>query len=240
MGTVYNLYCDESCHLENDGINAMGLGAVWCEKSKVPEINDRIREIKSRYSVGPKAEVKWSKVGPVKRQLYLDLIDYFFDDDDLHFRGLVIPDKSLLDHEKFNQTHDDWYYKMYYEMLRVVFSPQNYYNVYIDIKDRQSAQKAKKLHDVCCNDIYDFSHSIIRNVQPIRSEEVQIMQITDILLGALTYTNRTFPEEEIRSQTKKDLIQRIKERTGYTLSKTTLLREDKFNILVWRANYYGM
>lgn len=35
MSTVYNLYCDESCHLENDGQKAMVLGAVWCPDDKL-------------------------------------------------------------------------------------------------------------------------------------------------------------------------------------------------------------
>jgi hypothetical protein len=29
MSETYNLYCDESCHLENDGQQAMVLGAVY-------------------------------------------------------------------------------------------------------------------------------------------------------------------------------------------------------------------
>lgn len=32
---LYNVYCDETCHLEHDGINAMVLGAVWCPQSKL-------------------------------------------------------------------------------------------------------------------------------------------------------------------------------------------------------------
>ena len=26
----YNIYCDESCHLEHDNIIIMELGAIWC------------------------------------------------------------------------------------------------------------------------------------------------------------------------------------------------------------------
>ena len=29
MSTLYNIYCDESCHLEQDGQPVMVLGAVW-------------------------------------------------------------------------------------------------------------------------------------------------------------------------------------------------------------------
>lgn len=31
---LYNVYCDETCHLENDGINDMILGAIWCPQEK--------------------------------------------------------------------------------------------------------------------------------------------------------------------------------------------------------------
>lgn len=34
---LYNVYCDETCHLENDGINVMVLGAVWCPQSRLKE-----------------------------------------------------------------------------------------------------------------------------------------------------------------------------------------------------------
>lgn len=34
-----NIYCDESCHLEHDGIKPMLLGCVWCEEQKKDAIN---------------------------------------------------------------------------------------------------------------------------------------------------------------------------------------------------------
>lgn len=236
MPITYNVYCDESCHLEHDGINVMGLGAIWCDSAKVHHINTRISEIKKRNGVFPHSEAKWSKVAPVKLQLYQDLVNYFFDDDDLHFRVLIVPDKTCLDHERFSQTHDEWYYKMYFEMLKVIFSPSNRYCVYIDIKDSHSTARAKKLHEVCCNDKYDFSHQIIRRIQPIRSNEIQIMQLVDILLGATTYTNRSFTPDAQQSAAKHTLMSLIRERSGYTMRKTTLLREEKYNMLLWRAN----
>jgi hypothetical protein len=104
-----NIYCDESCHLENDHQRVMVLGALWCPKDRAPQAAERLREIKARHGLANNFEVKWTKVSPAKAQFYLDLVDYFFDDDDLHFRALIVPDKNLLRHEKFGQTHDDWY-----------------------------------------------------------------------------------------------------------------------------------
>ena len=120
-------------------------------------------------------------------------------------------------------------------MLKTIFSPTMRYSVYIDIKDTNSATRTRKLEDVCCNNLYDFSHRIIRNIQPIRSNEVQVMQLVDILLGALVYANREFDDSENRSETKKELIELIKKKSNYSLRKSTLLREEKFNIFIWEA-----
>lgn len=232
---LYNVYCDETCHLENDQINDMVLGAVWCSQSQLRSINQRIKEIKLRNGIPEKMELKWTKISPGKVDVYKDIINYFFDEDNLHFRAIIVPDKMKLDHTKFNQTHDDWYYKMYFDMLKVIFYPRDSYEVYIDIKDTHSYQKSQKLKEVCSNSIYDFSHSIIKKLQPIRSEEVQIMQLVDLLIGALCYENRKFPEGFIKSVAKREIVDLIKRRSKYTLKKSTLLREDKFNILVWNA-----
>ena len=232
---LYNVYCDETCHLENDGINVMVLGAVWCPQRKLKEINQRIKEIKVRNNVSPTMELKWTKISPGKLDLYKDLVNYYFDDDDLHFRALIIPDKSKLDHQRFNQTHDEWYYKMYFDMLKVIFHPADRFEVYIDIKDSNSYHKAQKLREVCSNSMYDFSQSIIQRLQPIRSEEVQIMQLTDILIGAIAYENRSFPDGFQKSSAKQEIISLIKKRSGYTMKKTTLLREDKLNLFRWDA-----
>ncbi len=230
---LYNVYCDETCHLENDGINVMVLGAVWCPQRKLKEINQRIKEIKVRNNVSPTMELKWTKISPGKLDLYKDLVNYYFDDDDLHFRALIIPDKSKLDHQRFNQTHDEWYYKMYFDMLKVIFHPTDRFEVYIDIKDSNSYHKAQKLREVCSNSMYDFSQSIIQRLQPIRSEEVQIMQLTDILIGAIAYENRSFPDGFQKSSAKQEIISLTKKRSGYSMKKTTLLREDKLNLFRW-------
>lgn len=77
MAEVFNVYCDESCHLENDRQKIMLLGAVWCPANKVREITDRIREIKADHGLSPRFESKWTKVSPAKIQFYRDLMDFF-------------------------------------------------------------------------------------------------------------------------------------------------------------------
>ncbi len=231
----YNLYCDESCHLEHDGINVMVLGAVWCPNDHVREINTRIREIKARYGFSKTAEMKWSKISSTNVDPYFDLVNFFFDEKNLHFRALIIPDKSQLDHARFNQTHDDWYYKMYFEMLKAILSRENCYEIYIDVKDTHTNRKAQKLREVCSNNMYDFEARAIQKMQPVRSEEVQIMQIVDLLIGSMGYNNRVFEHDHQKSAAKIKIIELIKRRSGLSLDKSTLLREDKFNLFFWEA-----
>lgn len=229
MNGQYNIYCDESCHLENDGQRVMVLGAIWLPESKKKEIFTRLREIKVQYGLNPWVEVKWHKVAPSRYDFFLEMLNYFFDDDDLHFRVLVVPDKSGLDHAAFLQTHDDFYYKMYFDLLKIIISPLSAYNIYLDIKDTKSENKVQKLKQVLQNSHYDFNDNIIRRIQQVRSHEVEALQLTDLLLGAMSYLHRGLTT----SETKLRLIDRIRKRSNYSLLQNTLPKEEKFNVFIW-------
>jgi len=232
MSSIHNVYCDESCHLERDRQPVMVLGAVWCPLERSRETSVHIREIKTQHGLPPRFESKWGKVSPAKQDFYLELLDYFFDNADLHFRVLVVQDKSKLQHELYGQTHDTWYYKMYFDMLKAILDPQSRYRIYVDVKDTRSAAKIAKLHEVLCNNIYDFERQIIERVQTVRSHEVEILQLTDLLIGAVSYVNRGL----VSNAAKVALVEHMRQRSGYELTRTTLLRESKINIFVWQAS----
>lgn len=231
MSDSYNIYCDESCHLEHDRQKAMVLGALWCPSARIRECNVAIRDIKSQYGLKKDFEVKWTKVSPSKVDFYRALIDYFFDNENLHFRALIIPDKSKLNHEAFGQSHDDWYYKMYFDLLKVILDPKSTYQIFLDIKDSRSAGKATKLRDVLTNNMYDFSRGVVRGLQNVHSHEIELLQLCDLLIGAVSYVNRDLSG----SPAKLELIRRLRERSGYKLTWTTLLKEEKVNLFRWKA-----
>ena len=165
----YNIYCDESCHLENDHQKIMVLGAIKCEKSyKKQAVND-IRNIKEKYNMNKFCEVKWTKVSPDKFDMYLELVNYFFSNPNLSFRAVVV-DKTKLKHELFNQTHDSFYYKVYYQLLCRIIVPNNENYIYLDIKDTKGARKVRKLGEVLANGLYDFNMECIKSVQNINSK----------------------------------------------------------------------
>lgn len=215
--------------MHNTG-GAMSFGAMWCPVSKRHEAFKRIREIKIKHGLNTKFEIKWNKVSPAKTDFYLNLIDYFFDEGDLHFRTLVVPDKTALDHIAFNQDHDTFYYKMYFDLLKVILYPNGGYNIYIDIKDTRSHHKVENLLKILRSNHYDYHDQIIKKIQQVHSHEVELLQITDLLVGAIGYLHRGLHE----NMAKVKLIERIRERSGYSLLKSTLYKEDKMNVFIWK------
>jgi hypothetical protein len=69
----------------------------------------------------------------------------------------------------------------------------------------------------------------------VESHAVEQLQLADLLLGAVGYINRGLNQ----SPGKTALVARIRERTGYTLLRPTLLKEAKFNIFIWRGQAGG-
>lgn len=178
MDKTFNIYCDESCHIENDHKKYMFLGSINCAYPQVRRHTERIKELKDKHKFN--AEIKWSHVSMSKLQFYLDLVDYFFDTD-LKFRAIGI-DKSQIRCDDFNSNFDDFYYKMYYQLLNYKVDTTNHYNVYLDIKDTLSAIKVRRLKD-----ILNVKFGVFRNVQNIRSDESILMQLADFLMGAISY-----------------------------------------------------
>jgi hypothetical protein len=231
-----NVYCDESCHLENDESDVMVLGAVWAERDAAREASARIVALKKKHGISPKAEIKWVKVSKSKFDFFIDVVDYFFDFSELHFRCVVIPNKKLLDHEGFGQSHDDWYYKMHFLLLSKMLNQHSEFSIYMDIKDSRSQAKVKKLHDVICTSRLDFDHKIVKKIQQVRSHEVQLLQLGDLLMGAVCYANRQLST----SEAKLAVVQHIRDRSGRKLVASTLASEKKFNVLIWTAKESGL
>jgi hypothetical protein len=227
-----NIYCDESCHLERDHQHVMVLGAIWCDKTKSHEIAVRLREIKQHYGLPPYFECKWTKISPAKKDFYLALLDYFFDDDDLHFRAIVVPDKTKLDHARFNQSHDLFYYKMYFELLQNIIDPTVVNHIYLDVKDTRGGAKVRKLHEVLSNNIYDFDLMVIKNIQQVQSKEIEQIQLADLLIGAISYANRGLSGNEGKIA----FVERLRQRSRRQLTKSTFKQEKKVNIFVWEAS----
>lgn len=228
MPDLINLYCDESCHLENDQQPIFALGAVRCRNTAVARITKGLYDLKLKYNA--RGELKWTKVSPSRQAYYLGLIDYFFSNTDIGFRGLVVTHKERLNHTYFNQgNHNTFYYKMYFSLLKQMLDPINEYAIYLDIKDTLSNQKVMMLKTVLCNNFLDFTEDMIKRIQQIRSHESILLQLCDFLLGAVSYRNRGLSG----NAAKNECVKAVESRIGQPLTRSTSLYRRKFNLFIF-------
>ena len=180
MSKTFNIYCDESTHLINDRHPYMLLGYVSIAYPQIKMAREQIKAIKAKHNyVG---ELKWTNVHDATYPMYNELIDYFFMTD-MKFR-VVIVDKSQIDETRPEYTFNDFYFRMYYQLLHHLTDMGNEYNVFFDIKDTCSHNKLHKLQEIL------RWNSSIRHFQFIRSHESYFVQLADILMGAINYNLR--------------------------------------------------
>lgn len=236
MSQIINIYCDESCHLESSQISPenrfMVLGGIACSDDNKLAVFDQIKKLKKENGLQHFSEIKWTKISHAKISAYKALINYFFDSEMLSFRAVII-DKERLDHQRFNHSHEQFYYKMYWQMLEWFIDPNNCYHIYLDIKDTQGYLKVKKLHEVLCNSRHDFDRSVIKKIQEVRSHEIPLIQLTDLIVGAVSYANRySFGGQ---SEAKQEIINLIKKRSSLSLLRSTSLGARKLNLFHWES-----
>lgn len=225
MKNSYSIFCDESCHLENDDKSVMLFGSTWCPELEVYSISEDIRDLKNKHEA--RGELKWTKVSPSRINFFHAVVDYFFSKESLNFRALIVEDKEKLDHSYYNKgSHDSFYYKMYFYLIRNLIEKDNCYRIFLDIKDTRSQVKINKLKEILRNNFFDSEHALIRNIQQIRSSESEVLQISDFLLGAISYQCRGLSS----SDSKLSIISHISDYVGFSLDQSTPPWEEKFNL----------
>lgn len=216
MKKTFNIYCDESCHIENDHKAFMFLGYISCAYPQVKIHTSNVKNLKNKHNFF--AEIKWNKVSKSKLKFYIELIDYFFSTD-LRFRAIGV-DKRKVRCRDFGKTYDEHYYTMYYYLINNGLNMEYTYNVYLDIKDTLSAYKVDKLKT-----ILNHKFGVFRNVQNIRSHESIMLQLADFILGAISYNKNS---EHKDNEAKCIILDRIKKHCNIDLGETNY--NDKLNL----------
>lgn len=208
----------------------MVLGGLWCPLDRSREIAAEIRALKVGHGLRRHGEVKWSKVAPSNLAFYKDLVNYFFETPDLRFRAVIVPDKSILRHAEFSQHPGEFYFKMFYVLLKGIVGPWGIYRIFLDVKDTNSEERKNRLHEIICNSLHDFERKRVQSILVAPSHEIQQIQLADLLIGAVSAAVRS----STTSPSKLEIRSLIESLAGHPLTTTTGLSETKFNILRWR------
>lgn len=216
MSKTFNLYCDESTHIPEDGKPYMIISYVSCPYPHMKIHMEHFKLLRDKHKF--KGELKWSNISKSQYEFYSDVIDYFFSTD-LSFRAVIV-DKSKIDENRKGYTHSDFYFLMYYQLIYHKLNPDYKYNIYLDIKDTCSQKKLAKLGTML------NKNNNIRNLQFIKSYESYLMQLTDVLMGAINYHIRGLN----KVTAKMNIIEKIKFYSNLDLTRSTAKYEKKMNL----------
>ena len=221
MSKTFNLYCDESTHLIHDGHPYMLLSYISIAYPQIRLAKEEIKAIKRKFNYTE--ELKWTNVHSATYKVYAELVDWFFMND-LEFRAVVV-DKSQIDEKRADYSFNDFYFRMYFQLLHTKVDFQNRYNVFLDIKDTCSGEKLEKMKKIMSY------NSSIGTLQFIPSRESVFIQLADVLMGAINY-NLRIQKGDVKGNViaKLKLIEKTKRHSNMSLNTTTPLSRNKFNL----------
>lgn len=223
----FEVYCDESRQQLFTGAERQGfvvLGSVWLEASHRAHLKARLRGLRERHDV--RGEFKWQKVSPSRLEFYTDLVELFFGEN-VRFRAIVLAAEEM-DAVRFHQADSElMFYKFYYQLLHHWILDQNRYRIFLDAKTNRIEGRIRKLCEVLRN--ANLSAEIL-DVQALPSHELDLLQLADVLLGAVSYHFNGGG----RSAAKDAVVQAIATHLDDGCIQPTPRGEPKFNIFRFR------
>jgi hypothetical protein len=196
-------------------------GYVSIASNQIKICKEQIKAIKDKF--GYTDELKWVNVHDKTYQVYKELVEYFFMTD-MQFR-VVIADKTQIDANRPEYTFNDFYFRMYFQLLHHDMDLEHTYNIYFDIKDTCSQQRLHQLRDAL------KWNASIRNFQFIKSHESVFVQLADVLMGAINYQLR-IKRGDIDGKViaKRKIVDIINQHTPISLKPVSPLSNKKFNL----------
>lgn len=218
-----NVYCDESRHTSNPEDPFMVIGALSCPREQKEAISHRINMLRKQHETW--REFGWKTISPSRRDFYWALLDLFASEPNLSFRCLVV-DRSILDHEQFNQGDEELgFYKLYYQMLVHWLKPACAYHIYLDWQQNKTQRRFTDLRDILRRKL--TGKAKIECLEPVSSHHMPLIQLADLLIGAAGYAWNERGGSSTKVAFCRDLA-RVANLSA--LKTTTALGADKVNI----------
>ena len=238
---LYRVYTDESRQSKD---RYMVLGGLLMPASNVEEFETTMRKFRDETKMF--AELKWSKITNQKYDQYKRFVEYFFalsNTDKLHFHSLII-DNHQVNHKKFNYGNKELgFYKFYYQLLLHCFGcqycrAQEDDKFIIHMDRRNTTYRLDTLKDVLNNGIrkkIGITTNPFRSIEPLDSKESEIIQMNDIILGAIGFQKNGYELLAGTRQAKKDLAAFIAQQAGLRdLKEDTKRSNQRFTIWNFR------
>lgn len=198
---TFNIYCDESCHLMHDNMPYMVIGFIRIPFNQLKEISRKLKTLKETYNLH--GEIKWVNVSKSKSQFYIDLLDYIFSTD-IHFKAIIV--KKGLEAREFQDLnkYDTYFMTRYVRLIYDRMDLDYKYNIYFDIVDNIKSRRINKTRNSLKK-----RNGPVRTFQIMHSSESIYMQISDLIVGAISFKLRELHKRENASPTKVLILSKI-------------------------------
>jgi len=229
--SISDIYIDESSQTKN---RFLLIGGIIIKANLVSSANERLAA--ARVPELPHGEMKWGKVSGAKLSAYKRYVDCFFDAEEFkgaHFHSLIV-DTRLLDHARFNSgSKEIGFNKEIYQLARkmAIIYPAGIFHLYPDYRDtNQHPDDLRNILNYGRHKERDGRKWPFRRCQFRDSSKTPLLQLVDILLGAVAYGKNEHHKQPGASQHKLELGRHIMRRAGVRdLSKDTS-KTGKFTI----------
>lgn len=225
----FEVYCDESGQ-ELFGTRPTGehyvlIGGLWIRTENRKAYKDHIKQLRHKYKVG--GEFKWKRVSPSRLNFFLELVRFFFDQrDEMRFRVIVLRADEM-DAVRFHESGNElMFYKFYYQALHHWILDFNRYRVFVDTKTNRVHNRIQIL-EKC---LRSANISSLVDVQALPSHEVDLLQLVDVLMGAVSYK---FHRRDT-SAAKIGVLAEIERCLGKEIVPTWR-SENKFNVFLFKS-----
>lgn len=206
-------YADESRTQANQG-QYMAIGGIFCEKETAQAIRKEVSQLIQREKLSPNFEFHFSHVKSESVHIYKQLIDIFAD---FHSQKAVMPrgltekrtyknicfdviliEHSKVDHSRFSKGDPELgFFQFYYTLLAK--SIEKYalegeqIHITIDHINTSNREMVPNLHKRLLNLRFNPPPKIILSRQDSKAEK--LLQITDVLLGCVSFYWNVSPEQ---------------------------------------------
>jgi len=231
----YHIYCDESRQTKD---RFMVIGGIIIPEENVEVFNQTMEKFRQEENM--RAELKWSKVTNQKLAKYLRFVDYFFalnNTDKLHFHATVI-DNHRMDYKRFSKgDREEGFYKFYYELLLQSFGrhADSHSKLFIYFDYRTTNYPLKTLKETLNRGMrrrWKLNTDIIKVIEPRRAKLTNLIQMTDIMLGAIGFQKNGFDLLVNSRQAKIDLANHIAHSAGLENLKESTPRLNR-HFTIW-------
>jgi hypothetical protein len=180
------MYIDESCHLRRDKEDTVIVGAMTVSENMKQQIVNDIRNLKVKHCIPKYSEIKWTKISGNNADFYVELIQYFKSSKEMQFKAVLQSDKEKV----FKKIEEHGYREGVLYLILIGTSIIKHmrvdrkYKVFIDYKDSHGGERIETLMRSFKKEPFK---SMIHSINQIDSTESEIMQLTDVLIGAIRY-----------------------------------------------------